>query len=132
MQSPNSRLPDSLDSLFTSTKPKSPETSEIPENRKIKPKPVFLPGPGAAEISSIPETPEIAITAASLDKLTIPITPEMFERIYSEVYHDEKRRWLWIVVSEILAEGLANRSKKPPAPPEWIAQHKVKGKNRKS
>lgn len=130
-----SRLPDSLDALFTNRndethdgleRVESAETENAPaasksrrsENNPVTPK--------------IPKTTEMRQSQALLEKFTIPVSSETAKRIYSEVFNDPNRRWLWVVVAEILEEGLARRPRQKDAPEEWIAQHKVKGKAKKS
>ncbi len=65
-------------------------------------------------------------------KFTIPVSETLATRIYSAVFHDPRRRHLKDVINELIEESLSKRTFVGPAPAEWIAQHKVKGKPKKS
>lgn len=64
--------------------------------------------------------------------VTYRINRDIVDRLYSEMFWDPRRRAMKDVVSEILQEGLKGRPFKGPAPPEFIAALKSRGKRKKS
>lgn len=120
------------------SKPRIPETQFSPEldgllSGRTKPKTletkaILMPRPPLMAVSE----PEKDDAKETLQFFTIPVPPQIAERLYSEAFHDPERRYMNVVLLEILEQGLAGRPIKPPAPESWIAERKVKGKRKKS
>ncbi len=106
-----------------------------------KPNLDFLTKPGNTEIPELSKAPdaskasESSKTSDHVDnsvKFTFSVSPELAEKLYSEIYHAPKEKGVSIVGSEILEEGLKNRPFKGPAPPEYINRLRLRGKRKKS
>lgn len=73
-----------------------------------------------------------AIEPDDVVMFSIRIKASLVDRVYSEKFHDPEQRSIQDVVQEILVAGLSVRPDKGPAPAQFIAALKSKGKRKKS